>query len=128
MPLFSEYDLASALLAIIDVLLNWSQSIAVRNKVLTEIDKLVIGISIDVGFALLLELEFSIFLLSLTLFFSLLSVLFSLFVLFFLLQFSLFVFFLFFFPLLILLLTLFEPFDLLIDPFNVPNEILLVFI
>jgi hypothetical protein len=66
------------------MLLDWLQPLAIRNKIFTEVDELMVWIFIDIGFSFLLELQLALFFFSLTFLVCLLSLLFALFILFFL--------------------------------------------
>ncbi len=84
MPLFAQYYFSSLLLASVYMLLDWLQPLAIRNKIFTEVDELMVWIFIDIGFSFLLELQLALFFFSLTFLVCLLSLLFALFILFFL--------------------------------------------
>jgi hypothetical protein len=66
------------------MLLDWLQPLAIRNKIFTEVDELMVWIFIDIGFSFLLELQLALFFFSLTFLVCLLSLLFALLILFFL--------------------------------------------
>jgi hypothetical protein len=84
LPLFAQYYFSSLLLASVYMLLDWLQPLAIRNKIFTEVDELMVWIFIDIGFSFLLELQLALFFFSLTFLVCLLSLLFALFILFFL--------------------------------------------